>query len=102
MLPVFDYCDAVWTPTSVLLTKHLERIHSHFLKGISACSSYVKLTLAQRRRFNTAVQAFKVLHHLSPRYLIKRLVNTNTSSTLSTHYCVIVMSQLCVVTVLLL
>ena len=42
MLPVFDYCDAVWTPISVLLTKRLERIHSSFLKGISACSSYVK------------------------------------------------------------
>ena len=76
VLPVFDYCDAVWTPTSVLLTKHLEHIHSDFLKGISACSSYVKLTLAERRRFHTAVQVFKVLHHLFPRYLKDWFVST--------------------------
>ena len=32
VLPVFDYCDAVWTPISVLLTKHLEHIHSDFFE----------------------------------------------------------------------
>ena len=59
---MLDYCDAVWTPTSVLLTKRLERIRSRFLKGISACSSYVKLTLAEAREGMSEMKFnFKVL-----------------------------------------
>ena len=38
---------------------------SHF----AYTNSFVKLTLAERRRFHTAVQVFRVLHHLCPGYL---------------------------------
>ena len=69
ILPIFDYCDVVWAPTTVLLSKPLEHLHSHFLQGISTCSPFVKLTLVERHHFHTAVQVFKVVHQLCPLYL---------------------------------
>jgi len=33
-LPIFDYCDAVWAVTSSSISKPLEHLHSHFLRGI--------------------------------------------------------------------
>jgi len=30
VLPILDYCDVVWTPSSVQHFKHLERLHSKF------------------------------------------------------------------------
>ena len=69
VLPVFDYCDIVWAPTMVSLSKPLERLRSCFLQRVPVSNSFVKLTLAKRRSFHTAVQAFGVLHHLCPGYL---------------------------------
>ena len=69
VLPVFDYCDVVWAPTTVSLSKPLERLHSRFLQQVPDCNSFVKVTLAERRRFHTAVQVFKVLYQLCPGYL---------------------------------
>ena len=69
VLPVFDYCDVVWAPTTVSLSKPLEYLHSRFFTTSSRFNSFVKVTLAERRRFHTAVQVFKVLYQLCPRYL---------------------------------
>ena len=30
ILLIFDYCDVVWVPTSITLSKPLECLHSHF------------------------------------------------------------------------
>ena len=40
-----------------------------FLQQVPASNSFIKLTLAERRHFYTAVQAFKLLHYFSPGYL---------------------------------
>ena len=69
VLPVFDYGDVVWALTTVSLSKPLECLHSHFLRQVPDCNSFVKVTLAERRRFHTAVQVFKVLYQLCPGYL---------------------------------
>ena len=50
ILPVFDYCDVVWMPTTAVLLNCLERFHSRILQGLSDCSPFVKLTLMERRR----------------------------------------------------
>ena len=58
-----NYCDAVWSPTTVSLSKPLECLHSRFLQGVSVCNTFVKLTLVERRRFHTAVQLFMTFVH---------------------------------------
>ena len=75
VLPIFDYCDTVWTHTAMSLSKSLERVHSRFLRGVPICSSIVKLTLAERCRFHIAVQVFKIVHQLCPEYLRGWFVN---------------------------
>jgi len=66
VLPILDYCDVVWTPSSVQHFKRLERLHSKFNSPFSRTDPSVCVTLTERRRFHTAIQ---VLHHLSPPYL---------------------------------
>ena len=75
VLPIFDYCDAVWAVTLSSISKPLERLHSRFLQGISTCSSFIKFTLMERRRFHTAVQVFKVVNKLCPSYLRDWFIN---------------------------
>ena len=43
ILPIFDYCDTVW--------KSLEKIHSYFVGYVPCIDGFVKLTLAECRRF---------------------------------------------------
>ena len=31
IIQIFDYCDTVWSPPTAVLSKSLERIHSHFV-----------------------------------------------------------------------
>jgi len=33
-LPLFNYCDVVWTPTTAKLTAILERVHSKFVNRL--------------------------------------------------------------------
>ena len=66
ILLIFDYCDVVWVPTSITLSKPLESLHSRFLHQVSDCNSFVKVTLTKRCCFHTAVQIFKVLYQLCP------------------------------------
>jgi len=68
VLPIVDYCDVVWVPTNVSHLKRLERLHSHFL-SFDSTSSVLNFTLAECRRFHTAVQVYWILNKLSPPYL---------------------------------
>ena len=54
----------------ISLSKPLEHLHSRFYnKFLPVASSFVELTLAERHHFHSAVQVFKVLHHLCIGYL---------------------------------
>ena len=76
ILPIFDYCDTVWNPPTAVLSRSLEKIHSHFVGSLSRIDNFVKLTLVERRRFHTAVQVFKSIHRLGPVYLNEQFVNS--------------------------
>jgi len=66
VLPIFDYCDTIWSPSKASRIRRLERVHSKFLSSLpsSHCSD-LRTTLAERRTFHTAMQVFKVLHNIS-------------------------------------
>ena len=69
-MPLFDYCDVIWTPSTAKQTCMIERIHSKFMHKLpSSFSSKFQFTLTERRRFHTAIQIFKSLHRISPPYL---------------------------------
>ena len=69
VLPILDYCDVVWTPSSVQHFKRLERLHSKFNSPPSSTDLSVCVTLTARRRFHAAIQVYRMLHKLSPSYL---------------------------------
>ena len=48
-MPLFDYCDVVWSPSTAKLNCLIERIHSKFINKL-----IVPFTLTECRRFNTA------------------------------------------------
>ena len=66
VLPLFDYCDVVWNPTTAKLTAMLERVHSKFVNRLPP-SFHPKFsyTLTERQRFYKAIQVFKSLHFLT-------------------------------------
>ena len=56
--------------------KPLERLHPHFLRGISTAVHLLNLhSWQERRRFHTAVQVFKILNKLCPSYLRDWFIN---------------------------
>ena len=69
VLPILDYCDVVWTPSSAQHFKCLERLHSRFNSPPSGDDFSACMTLAERRRYHAAIQVYRVLHKLSPSYL---------------------------------
>jgi len=70
VLPLFDYCDVVWCPTTAKLTSMIERVHSKFVNKLPlSFRSKFFYSLTERRRFHTAVQIFKSIHQSSPSYL---------------------------------
>jgi len=69
VLPLLDYCDVVWSPSSVQYFKRFERIHSKFCSSVSTTHSYFCCTLAERRRFHTATIVYRTLQKLAPSYL---------------------------------
>ena len=69
VLPILDYCDVVWSPSSVQYFKRLERLHSKFNSPPSNTDFSVCVTLTERKWFHTAVQVYKVLHIVSPSYM---------------------------------
>ena len=67
VLPILNYCDVVWTPSSVQHFKRLERLHSKFNSPFSRTDPTVCVTLTERRHFQTAIQIYKyyiTYHHL--------------------------------------
>ena len=70
VMPLYDYCDVVWSPTTAKLNCLIERVHSKFLNKLPpAYRSRFSFTLIERRRFHTAVQIFRSIHQISPPYL---------------------------------
>ena len=70
VMPLFDYCDVVWSPSTAKQTRLIERIHSKFINRLPLTfRSRFPFTLIEHRKFHTAVQVFKSLHQLSPPYL---------------------------------
>ena len=80
VLPLLDYCDVVWSPSSVQYFKKFERIHSKFCSLTPATQSFLCHTLAERRRFHTAILVYRTLriHRLSPAYLRETFQYTTT------------------------
>lgn len=77
VVPVFDYCDVVWQPSSVRLVDKLDKLYSRAVKLIgSSTATKVPSSPSARRRFHIAVQAYKVLHSLCPPYLCSALKYT--------------------------
>ncbi|MCY3928860.1 MAG: reverse transcriptase domain-containing protein [Acidobacteria bacterium] len=70
VMPLYDYCDVVWSPTTAKLNSLIERVHSKFLNKLPlSYHSKFSFTLTERRRFHTALQIFKSLYQISPPYL---------------------------------
>jgi len=69
VLPLLDYCDVVWSPSSVLFFRRFERIHSRFCSLVPTLQGFSCCILAERRRFHVAVIVYRTLHQLSPLYL---------------------------------
>ena len=72
IMPILDYCDIVWSPCSAFYIRRLERVHSQFVSSLPSSTSAVfdlKLSLAERRTYHTAVKVFKILHEIVPPYL---------------------------------
>ena len=55
VLPILDYCDVVWTPSTVQHFKCLERLHSKFSCPTSRTNLSECVTLTERRRFHTVI-----------------------------------------------
>ena len=71
-MPLYDYCDVVWSPTAAKLSCLIERVHSKFLNRLPpAYHLRFYFTLTELHRFSTAMQNFKSLHQISPPYLHK-------------------------------
>ena len=53
ILPVFaiDYCDVVWMPTTAVLSKCLERLHSRFLQGLSKMLFFCQTNINRETSF---------------------------------------------------
>jgi len=83
ILPIFDYWDTVWSPSTVALSKSLERVYSQFVGHLSNIDKFVEVTLSECRRFHTAIQVFKSVHGLGPVYLSGSFVS---SVALTGHY----------------
>ena len=72
IIPLFDYCDAVWTPCLAKQVRAMERIYT--LKLLLLCSSYetgypVFYSLVEHCKFHTLMQIFRILHKMTPSYL---------------------------------
>ena len=54
VMPLFDYCDVVWSPSTAKLNCLIERIHSKFIKKLPLTyRSKFPFTLTERSRFHT-------------------------------------------------
>ena len=69
--PIFDYCDAVWQPSSIKMDRKLDSLYNKAVGMAVFLDSTVRFPSPPsiRRRFHIAVQAYKVLHNFCPPYL---------------------------------
>ena len=63
VLPLFDYCDVAWAPTSVTLQQYMEKLHTKALNlnggRVNAKKYRVTDTLSDRVVYHTAIVAFR-------------------------------------------
>ena len=71
VLPLFDYCDVVWCPTTAKLTSLIERVHSKFVNRLPLpFRSKFSYSLIECRRFHMYFYSiFKSIHQSSISYL---------------------------------
>ena len=70
ILPILDYCNIVWAPTSASQTRRLERLHSKYISSCTlADSSILRCSLTERRKFHSVMYIYKILKKLAPPYL---------------------------------
>ena len=65
VLPVFDYCAAVWQPHS-RIEAAMERLHFRVSSLALHQDSLLSSSLRSRQRYHIAVQVYKAIHYLSP------------------------------------
>ena len=62
VMSLYDYCDVVWSPTTVKLSCLIKRVHSKILNKLPpAYHSRFSFTLTEQHRFHMAIQIFKSL-----------------------------------------
>ena len=67
VMPLFDYCDVIWSPSTAKQTCLIEKVHSKFINKLPVTyHSKFPFTLTERHRFHTAIQIFKSLRQLFP------------------------------------
>ena len=70
VMPLFDYCDVIWTPSMAKQTCLIEILHSKLVRKLpSSYHSKFLFILIERGRFHTAVQISKSLCNIFPPYL---------------------------------
>ena len=72
IVPIFDYCDVVWQPSSARLCSKIKYLHNKTMKLFSSASinsTNLPHSPSSRQRFHVAILAFKILHDLCPPYL---------------------------------
>ena len=77
-----DYCDIVWSPSSVQYFKRFECVHCKFCSLLLATQNFFHCSLVERRRFHTAIMVYRTLHYLSPIYLQDTF---NYTTTVTSH-----------------
>ena len=72
VLPIFDYCDIVWSPSTINKAMQLERLHHKVTRNLPTIKQRgfsLHHSLAARRKYHTMVAAFKIVKHTAPVYL---------------------------------
>ena len=60
VMPLFGYCDVIWTPPMAKQACLVERVHSKFIcKLLSSYHSKFLFTLPEHRQFHTAIRILK-------------------------------------------
>ena len=60
VLPLYDYCDVVWSPTISKFTSMLERVQYKFTRKLPpSCASKLSFTLTEHQCYHTAIQVFR-------------------------------------------
>lgn len=71
VVPIFDYCDIVWSPSSRVKAEQLERLHRRATRLIPAKKRGFSLhhTLADRRVYHMMIATYKIIKNVTPVYL---------------------------------